>query len=273
VKPGSVLLFGATGGIGRILVRHFADRERVVTAVSRSVAGEPSGGQTGAARLFCLQADIGSADQVVAAFAAHERQWGEAPDVVVNAAALQAPIGNFWQVDPAEWENTVAVNLSGSFLVLAEAVRRMRTRAAGSILLLSGGGAVYSRPGFSAYAASKAGLLRLVENAADELAAAGLAGIRVFAVAPGAVRSRMTEEVLAVGDRVGEKAMQEAVTTMESGGTDPAEITRLVDFLTGPGSTGLSGRLIHVREDYLQYADRSGQAIRSETGKLRRIPL
>ena len=98
-----------------------------------------------------------------------------------------------------EWERTVDIDLTGSFRVLAEATRRMRKRATGNIVLFSGGGAVYSRPNFSAYAAAKAGVLRLVENAADELAAANLSGIRVFAVAPGAVRSRMTTEVLAAG--------------------------------------------------------------------------
>ena len=268
----SVLVFGATGGIGQILVRHFVGRNQQVTAVSRSAPGSLLA-PAGAERLLRLQADIGDASQVAAMFAEHERQWGSSPAIVVNAAALQEPIGDFWQVDPAAWEKTVAVNLSGSFLVLAEATRRMQPCATGSILLFSGGGAVYSRPGFSAYAASKAGLLRLVENAADELAAAGLAGIRVFAVAPGAVRSRMTEQVLAAGERVGAKALQEAVATLESGGTDPDEITRLVDFLTGPASGRLSGRLIHVRENYLQYADGDAAAVLPEVGKLRRIPL
>ena len=69
------------------------------------------------------------------------------------------------------------------------------------------------------------------------------------------------------------EALQEAVATMESGGTDPDEITRLVDFLTGPASGRLSGRLIHVREKYLQYADGDAAAVSPEVGKLRRIPL
>ena len=266
----TALVFGATGSIGQMLVQHFIAQGMRLSAVSQSAT---AAGQTDDQNLFWCQADISEAEQVQAVFAAHMEKWGRPPDLVVNAAALQEPIGDFWQVDPLAWDRTVTVNLRGSFLVLAEATRRMRDCGAGTIILFSGGGAAFSRPGFSAYAVSKAALLRLVENAADELAAAGLAGIRVFAVAPGAVRSRMTEEVLSAGERAGEKALQEARLTLASGGTDPAEITRLIDFLAGSDSAGLSGRLVHVREPYLQYATSDGKKIAPDLGKLRRIPL
>ena len=262
----TVLIFGATGGIGQLLVNHFVSRGMAVTAAARSsvVATDD---------VIFAQADVSEVVQVAEAFDRHQAEWGSAPDVVINAAALQGPIGSYWDVDDRDWATTIAVDLVGSYHVLAEATRRMKLRGNGKILLFSGGGAVCSRPNFSAYAVAKAGVLRLVENAAEELQAAGLADIHVFAIAPGAVRSRMTDEVLAAGLRAGEKAKEEALTTMNTGGTAAEEITRLIDFLTQTTSDGLSGRLIHVRENYLQYDGREVESIPAEVGKLRRIPL
>lgn len=263
----SVLIFGATGGIGQVLVNHFISSGTLVTAASRSA------GTVGGNRVFPITADVTESGQIKQAFEQHQKHWGVAPEVVVNAAALQGPIGSYWEVDDREWEQTINIDLIGSYKVMAEATRRMKGQGAGSIILFSGGGAVYGRPNFSAYAAAKAGVLRLVENAADELQAAGLTGIRVFAVAPGAVRSRMTSEVLAAGMRAGGKAQAEAMDTMQTGGTEATQITRLIEFLTGETSGGLSGRLIHVREDYQEYGDKAIDAIPAEVGKLRRIPL
>lgn len=262
----SALVFGATGGIGQLIVRHLSGQGLDVTAAARSAVPQDAG-------IYSIAADVADAVQVARAFDLHLEKWGSVPEAVVNAAALQGPIGPFWEIDGQEWEKTVDIDLTGSFRVLAETTRRMKSRGSGSIFLFSGGGAVYARPNFSAYAAAKAGVLRLAENAADELAAAGMAGIRVFAVAPGAVRSRMTAEVLAAADKAGDKAAREAEATMESGGTAAEAITRLLDFLRSEAGAGLSGRLIHVREDYLSYSGKAMSAIPAETGKLRRIPL
>ena len=261
----TALVFGGTGGIGRMVAAHLAECGFGVTVAARSPGQDRS--------VFAISADIAERAQVVGAFDRHCEKWGTEASVVVNAAAIQGPIGPFWKVDDAHWEQTVQIDLVGSFRVLAEATRRMEQQQQGKILLFSGGGAVSARPNFSAYAAVKAGLLRLVENAADELRGAGLPDIHVFAVAPGAVRSRMTGEILVAGERAGDAAAREALITMQGGGTDTALITRLLDFLIDGDCAALSGRLIHVREEYLAYGGKRLDEMSPDIGKLRRIPL
>ena len=84
---GSALVFGATGGIGRLIVRHLAEHGWKVTAAARSLAVEEAG-------VLPVLADVADASQVTLAFDRHAAAWSSVPDAVVNAAALQGPIGH-----------------------------------------------------------------------------------------------------------------------------------------------------------------------------------
>ena len=144
----------------------------------------------------------------------------------------------------------------------------------GSIILFSGGGAAYARPNFSAYAASKTGVLRMVETMAEELKAAGYPDIIINAVAPGAVKTRMTKAVLKAGLKAGEAALNEAAKVSRTGGTPSKKITNLIDFLIDlEANCGLTGRLIHVREDYRWLAKEFGARVPDDVGKIRRVPI
>src|SRR5205085_1953951 len=120
-----------------------------------------------------------------------------------------------------EWEATLRVNLIGSFLVTRSAIQGMLPKGSGSIIHFSGGGAAYARLNFSAYAVPKTGLLRLVETVAEELKMFGYAGIIVNAIAPGAVRTRLTYQTLQAGERAGARAIKEAEQVIRSAGTPP----------------------------------------------------
>src|SRR6185436_7692534 len=118
-----------------------------------------------------------------------------------NNAGVQGPIGSIEEVDWAEWVRAIEINLFGSVLMCRAVLPYFKSRRAGKILQLSGGGATSPMPRVSAYAASKAAIVRFVETLAEEVRADG---IDVNAIAPGAVNTRLLEGVLAAGvDRAG----------------------------------------------------------------------
>ena len=127
----------------------------------------------------------------------------------------------------------------------------MRERGYGKIINLSGGGATGPRPNFSAYAASKAAVVRFTETLAAELD-----GIDVNAIAPGALPTRMLDEVLASG----------AGSTVEP--TTFERATALAVFLGSAASDGISGRLIAAQWDDWE---RSGRRCRDDLYTLRRV--
>jgi len=271
----SVIIFGGSRGIGKMLSTYLVTRGNQVTVSARD---------TKTLRKFkkhivelgqevnIVAADITHAPEVERVFKRHKDTWGRNPDVVINSAALQGPIGDSWSVSLRDWDKTLKVNLLGSFIVSRVAIQRMVKAGSGAIIMFSGGGACYGRPNFSAYAASKAGVLRMVETMAEELRLAGYPQITINAVAPGSVKTRMTQEVLKAGSLAGQKAMREAAWTLEAGGTSPKKITDLINFLMDArANKGLSGRLIHVRESYKSLIRRFGARIPDAIGKIRRI--
>jgi NAD(P)-dependent dehydrogenase (short-subunit alcohol dehydrogenase family) len=162
-------------------------------------------------------------------------------DALVNNAGIQGPIGLAHEVPVEEWIQNVQVNLIGCFLCTRLVLPGMIAQRYGKIVNLSGGGAVSPRPRYSAYSASKAGVVRFTETLAAEVAEFG---IDVNAVAPGAVNTRMLEETLAAGEAAGTQAWIEARKQLEGGGTDPELPSSLAVFLTSPRSDGLTGRLL-----------------------------
>ena len=221
-----------------------------------------------------VSTDVGDIGQVHKVFEAHHSQFGSNPEVVVNAAGVQGPMGPAWTLEPAEWEAAIRINLVGSYFVTKAAIESMLSIGYGTIIHFSGGGAAYARPNFSSYASSKTGVLRLVENIAEELTLAGYPRITINAIAPGAVKTRMTEQIIQAGVNAGAKAIQEAEQIWTTGGTPPELILALVDFLCDLGRNEcISGRLIHVRDNYAEFVRKFVLGFPEEAGKLRRVPL
>jgi NAD(P)-dependent dehydrogenase (short-subunit alcohol dehydrogenase family) len=144
----------------------------------------------------------------------------------------------------------------------------MRRHGGGKIINLSGGGAAAPRPYFSAYAASKAAVVRLTETLAEELKDEN---IQVNAIAPGAVATRMTDEILAVGDAAGPRAVSQALATKRDGST-PDNAADLAVFLASEASGYLTGRLISaVWDDWRSFPMRLDQIMATDLYTLRRV--
>ena len=139
----------------------------------------------------------------------------------------------------------------------------------GKIINLSGGGSTAPRPFFSAYGASKTAVVRLTETLAKEVAPMN---IQVNAIAPGAVNTRMLEEVISAGDKAGSTASREARKQTMSGGTPINKPASLASFLGSDDSGVLSGKLISAVWDNLEdIAGSEGALNESDMYTLRRV--
>jgi 3-oxoacyl-[acyl-carrier protein] reductase len=138
------------------------------------------------------------------------------------------------------------------------------------VINLSGGGAVSPFPRFSAYSTSKAAVVRLTETIAEEVREFG---IRVNAIAPGAVNTRMLAQVLDAGEQaVGKEFYAGALRQKAEGGTPPTEAARLALFLASDEAAGITGRLISaVWDDWKSLPGRVSELDGSALFTLRRI--
>jgi NAD(P)-dependent dehydrogenase (short-subunit alcohol dehydrogenase family) len=168
-------------------------------------------------------------------------------DVLVNNAGVYGPKGPAEDVDWEEWEHAIRVNLFGSVLSCRAILPHFRANGYGKIVQLSGGGATSPLPRLSAYAASKAAAVRFAETLAEELRGTG---IDVNSIAPGALNTRLLDEVLEAGpERVGESFYERAVEQRATGGTPLEVAARLAVFLASAASDGITGKLISAPWD------------------------
>jgi len=168
-------------------------------------------------------------------------------DVLVNCAGIYGPIGPLWKMDPAQWIEAININLVGTFLCCRAVVRHMIDRRTGKIINLSGGGGTAPVPRFSAYAASKAAVVRLTENLAEEVREYG---IDVNSIAPGLIDTKLQDQVLAAGENAGE--LLDRIRQLRAdgkGGVSPQVPAALAVFLASSASDGLTGRLIAAPHD------------------------
>lgn len=236
------LVTGATSGIGRAtafeLAAHGAavainhrGRDEEAAAMAEAIAA--AGG-----RAVPVRMDVSEEAQVTRGFGEAREALGGL-DLLVANAGVQAP-HPLVEMPLAEWERVVGVNLTGVFLCAREAARIMRDAGTGGAII--GVTSVHDRmpwERFSHYAASKGGAKLFLESIAKELAPHG---IRVAAVAPGAIRTAINEDVME--DR-GERAAVEAQIPMARVGT-PDEIARAITWLASDQASYVTGATLLV---------------------------
>lgn len=172
----------------------------------------------------------------------------ETIDGLVNNAGIQKPIGPFHDVSLQEWIHNMEVNLYGTLFCTKEVLTHMVMASKGKIVNLSGGGSTSPRINFSAYGVSKTAIVRFTETIAWELKPFG---IDVNAIAPGAVNTKMLEEILEMKTEAGEEYI-EAVKRKGNGGNNPRTAADLVCYLLSSESDGITGKLISAPWDAWQ---------------------
>ena len=253
IRDKNVLITGAGRGIGKRLAMGFAQAGARVALLSRSQAEldlakleiEQAGGNA-----LRLRADVRDLEQLTAAVDRVRVVFGVV-DVLINAAAVQGPIGPFLSANPKAWNEAVEINLLGAANACRAVLPSMIERRSGKIILISGGGAAAARPYFTAYAASKTGVVRLAECLAAEVQDHN---VQVNALAPGASYTHMTDEILHAGEeRAGRREIEDAEQVRVTGGIAPEKQIQLALFLASERSNHISGKLIHVNDDWRRF--------------------
>lgn len=190
--------------------------------------------------------------------------------ILVNNAGVYGPMGPIESIDWDDWVRALEINLFGSVLVCRALVPHFRTKGYGKIIQLSGGGATNPLPNLSAYAASKAAVIRFAETLAEELRGTG---VDVNAIAPGALNTRMLDDVITAGpERVGADFYRRAEAQRLSGGTPLSKGAGLALFLASPASDGLTGKLLSaVWDPWPEFEQHRGDLDRTDIYTLRRI--
>jgi NAD(P)-dependent dehydrogenase (short-subunit alcohol dehydrogenase family) len=184
------LITGAASGIGLATARLFlAEGARVALLDRNAAALAQVAAELGVPG---IPVDVADPEAVTAAVDAAAAALG-ALDAVVNAAGISR-VASPAETTPAIWRQVMAVNLDGPFHVCRAALPHLRRAGGGSIVNLASAAGLVPRPNYSAYGASKGGLLMLTRCLALDLAPEN---IRVNAVCPGAILTPMVEETMA----------------------------------------------------------------------------
>lgn len=270
LKNKTAVITGGGRGIGQAIAREFLAEGAEVLLVSRTQSQLETTREelSSLGRVEILAADVSQEENMAKVVGRVSEMWSGV-DILVNAAAIQGPIGPLTDVDPNEWQRVIDVNLGGTFLMIRALAPFMKERKRGKIINFAGGGEG-AYPNFSAYVASKGGIVRLIETVAAELRADH---IDVNAIAPGAVNTRMLDEVLEAGPaKTGRETYDKSLKQKETGGTPPGKAARLAVFLASEASDGLTGKVISaVWDNYINFPQRLHEIMNSDIYSWRRI--
>lgn len=196
---------------------------------------------------------------------------GASPWGLVTAAGIYGPIGNFMENNWQQWKDGVDINLYGTVLACRIFAKKMISqKKPGRIVLMSGGGATQPLPNFTNYCATKAAVVRFGETIAHELKPYQLT---VNAIAPGAVNTRLTEDLIKAGpEKAGKEMYEKALKQREEGGTSPDKAADLAAYLLSDISAPVTGKLISAVWDPWNELHTLGENFsKGDTYTLRRV--
>jgi NAD(P)-dependent dehydrogenase (short-subunit alcohol dehydrogenase family) len=190
--------------------------------------------------------------------------------VLVNNAGVYGPMGPTESVSLKEWQRAIEINLYGVLLPCRAVIPLFKKNGRGKIVVLSGGGATNPLPNISSYAASKAASVRLMETLAEELRRFH---IDVNAIAPGALATRLVDEVLAAGpEKVGQAFYDKNKKWKRDGATPLSLGANLAVYLASPESDGITGKLVSAQWDpWAKLHEHREELAKSDIYCLRRI--
>jgi NAD(P)-dependent dehydrogenase (short-subunit alcohol dehydrogenase family) len=271
----NAIVTGGSLGLGQAIVREFvkegasvlfcARGEAALDELQRDLARHVRPEQ----KISALPCDVTSAKEVAALFERFASEFGTL-HALVNNAGIYGPKGPSENVDWHEWTRAMEINLYGTFLPCRAAIPLMKKTGHGKIINLSGGGATNPLPRLSAYAASKAAVVRLTETLAEELRDFH---IDINAIAPGPLNTRLLDEVLEAGpEKVGETFFKKMRRQAEEGGVRLEKGARLCVYLASDASDGITGKLISAQWDpWENLHERRAEIATSDIYTLRRI--
>jgi NAD(P)-dependent dehydrogenase (short-subunit alcohol dehydrogenase family) len=263
-------------GLGRAIAEEFLSQGAGVYLCARSeesvaAAVAELGRAFGGGMVAGSACDVSSEEAVLKMYQDAVHALGPV-DVLVNNAGVYGPFGPAESVDLDEWRRAMEINILGTLLPCRAVIPDFKRRGSGKIICISGGGATTPMPNVSAYAASKAGAVRLMETLSEELKEFN---IQVNGVAPGALKTRMMDQVLAAGEAAVGKEFFEKNKRWAGGEATPLALgARLCAWLASGDSGKLTGRLFSAQWDPWEDGTlerQSDDILQSDIYTLRRI--
>jgi 3-oxoacyl-[acyl-carrier protein] reductase len=268
----NAIITGASQGLGKAIAAQFLREGASVVLCARDAALLASTRDELAAsggRVLVQTCDVSDERQVAQLVAFALRELG-AVHVLVSNAGVYGPMGPTEEIDLGEWQRAIEINLYGTLLPCRALIPHFKQAGRGKIIIISGGGATNPLPNVSAYAASKAAVVRLMETFAEELRPHG---IDVNAVAPGALKTRLVEQVLAAGpEKVGAAFYAKNKKWAQEGATPLALGAELCAYLASAESDGITGKLLSAQWDpWARLHEHRAELAESDIYCLRRI--
>lgn len=244
LKNEVAIVTGGCRGIGKSLAEAFA-AEGAQVVIAAEIEKELAQAAE-ELRVDHLKTDVTKIEEVKALVEHTISRHGKI-DILINAAGMQVPVGVLVEVNAEAWIKTIQLNLIGTMLCCKLCLPTMISNKKGKIINFGGGGAISPRPNFSAYASSKAGVIRFTETLAEEVKEFN---IDVNVIHPGSVNTQMNQDVLEAGlEMAGEDEYKNAIE-VDGGNTISIEdVQEFVTFLSSHDSDGITGRALYNQWD------------------------
>jgi NAD(P)-dependent dehydrogenase (short-subunit alcohol dehydrogenase family) len=251
LKGKRALVTGANSGIGAAIALALADAGAsvVINYVSHPEAAEKLVRTIRRKRgkAISLQADVSNPQAVADMFHEMDVAWGGI-DILINNAGIDGVHALGWETDIAAWKQVIEINLFGAFYCAREALKRMVPQKSGVVLSTSSVHEEIAWSGYSAYTASKAAVSMLTKTLAQEAAPHG---VRVLAVAPGAIKTSINRAVWNNPRNL--RDLLKKIPLQRIG--KPDEIARMVVVLVSDTASYVTGRTVFVDGGMTDYPD------------------
>jgi NAD(P)-dependent dehydrogenase (short-subunit alcohol dehydrogenase family) len=222
------IVTGAASGIGKASVELFRSEGATVLGADVSDGAD-------------IQVDAGSEEQVRSLVERVARDHGGL-DIFFANAGISGGFATIAEQTADDWAEILRVNLIGPFLAIKHAAPLMNLRGGGSIICTASVAGLRSGAGGAAYSASKAGVINLVQTAAQQLSGSG---IRVNAICPGLIETGMTKPIYDIARAAGKEHRIGDLNPLQRGG-EPDEIARAALFLASDDSSYVNGTALVV---------------------------
>ena len=235
---------GAASGIGRASALLFASEGARVVAFDRSKAVEDTASaiREAGGLAVAVTGDAGEEADVTALVARALDEFGGLHAFFANAGITGSARGGFFDSDAANWMEVLRVNLVGPFLAVKHAAPAIEASGGGAIVCTASVAGLRSGAGPAPYSASKAGVINLVQTAAQQLAGTG---VRINAICPGLIETGMTAPLYDNARAKGKEDQIGLLNPMGRGG-EPEEIARVALFLASDAASYINGQSLAV---------------------------
>ncbi len=245
------LVTGGNSGIGAAIANELsaAGAKVAINYVSHPEIAEQMVNEIKAKgrQAMSIMADVSNPSQVEQMFEQLDNAWGGI-DILINNAGIDGQKADGWEIELDDWMQVININLAGNFYCARQALKRMVGQKSGVILNTSSVHEIIAWTGHSAYTTSKAGLSMLTKTLAQEAAPYG---VRVLALAPGAIKTTINQAVW--NNEAGLNDLLEKIPLHRIG--EPSEVAQMAVVLVSDAASYVTGRTIFIDGGMTDYPD------------------